>query len=129
MAIKEVRPGDDAGMAMLAGFAAATMEQMRGTRFTVIILYPGEEDASVGIQLGIAILLDMPILVIRGEGVAVPNKLRQVADEIADVQMLDRTKWEESRPQVEVAIKRMLARLDKAARWDSATKKQNWRQQ
>lgn len=118
----------DAGMELLSGFAHGVLDEMRRSKFVLLILYEGN-DATVGIQLGIAVMLDKPILVIRGKGIAVSHKLRQVADEIVEIDIKDRSQWEAAQPQVEAALTRMMARMDKAAKWDAATKKQNWRQQ
>lgn len=50
---------------------------------------PADFDAKVAVELGAMILLDKPILVIAGPGRPVSNKLRLVADEVIEGDLMN----------------------------------------
>jgi hypothetical protein len=64
-----------------------TVEGMARSAFVMSIVPSGEVDIKFAVELGLAIMLDKPILAVVMPGAAVPGRLRRVADElvVADI--------------------------------------------
>lgn len=58
--------------------------KLRQTRMVVSLLPSGEIDVKFAVELGLAILLDKPLIVVVGPGSRVSRKLANVADEIVE---------------------------------------------
>jgi hypothetical protein len=80
------------------------VEKIAGSAVFVSLAPEGEPDIKFAVELGIAIMLDKPILVVRIPGRPVPEHLRRVADEIVDADV----DLEEGRDRLQQAIVRML---------------------
>lgn len=68
-------------------------------------------DVKFALELGLAIVLDKPILAVVVKGATVPEKLRRVADEI--VELADDPDTEEGVAQMRGAVGRIMERLDR----------------
>jgi hypothetical protein len=77
--------------------------KMTDSAAVVSICPPGEPDIKFAVELGLAIMLDKPLLILVGPGRDVPEHLRRVADElvVADVDV------EEGRQLVQQALERL----------------------
>jgi len=60
-----------------------------------VTLYSGAFDAKIAVELGAAILLDKPIIVLASPGVEVPSKLRKVAERVMVFDMNDQKAMDE----------------------------------
>jgi hypothetical protein len=82
-----------------------TLTQMDASAFVLSIVPTGGTDIKFAVELGLAIMLDKPLLAIVAPGAEVPNKLRLVANEVveADIDV------EEGRLKVMAALQRMRA--------------------
>lgn len=65
---------------------------------------PSKFDATFAVQLGVAVVLDKPILLVIRPGQKIPGKLRRVADLIVEV---DWNNPEDAREQMENALQEM----------------------
>jgi len=70
-------------------------------------------DAKFAMELGLAIILDKPILAVVTPGATVPRKLRQVADEV--VQLTAGPGSPAARAEMEAAVLRMVAKTGGSA--------------
>jgi hypothetical protein len=79
-------------------------EKIAGSAAFISLAPAGEPDIKFAVELGIAIMLDKPILVVQMPGRPLPEHLRRVADEIieADIDV------EEGRARLQEAIGRMV---------------------
>lgn len=77
--------------------------KMTDSAAVVSICPAGEPDIKFAVELGLAIMLDKPLLIVVGSGRVVPEHLRRVADEIvvADLDV------EEGRQLVHEALARL----------------------
>jgi hypothetical protein len=82
-----------------------TVAKMTDSAFVISLVPRGEPDVKFAVELGLAIMLDKPILAIALPGAVLPERLRRVADEIvvADVDL------EAGREKVHAAIARLAA--------------------
>lgn len=79
------------------------------TQMTVSICPTSDKvDVKFAVELGLSIMLDKPIVVAVPPGVAVPERLVRVADEIVELTAMD----DETRGRIGEAIKRVGDRLD-----------------
>lgn len=50
-----------------------------------LTIYSGAWDAKLAVELGAALLLDKPIILLAVKGVAIPARLRRIADQVVEV--------------------------------------------
>jgi nucleoside 2-deoxyribosyltransferase len=84
-----------------------TVQKMDKSAFVLSLVPSGGADVKFAVELGLAIMLDKPILAVAMPGAEVPAKMRQVADEFveADVDLA------EGRDAVVQAIQRLKDRF------------------
>lgn len=58
--------------------------QMRSSAFCMVALLPGDVDTFLALQVGVAILLEKPLLIIAIDNAWVPQRLRQLADAVVE---------------------------------------------
>lgn len=70
-------------------------------------VWDGESDAKLGVELGLSILMDKPIILVVTKGVQVPHKLSAVTDEVV---LIDRGSMNSSQTQkaISEAINRVI---------------------
>ena len=87
----------------------ARRETLRGIEESAFVmsLVPGEADIKFAVELGLAIMLDKPLMAVVTPGVEVPAKLRLVADRIveADVDL------ESGRREIALAVSEMMGEV------------------
>lgn len=72
-----------------------------------MILCDGRHDAAVAVQLGAALLMDKPLVLVVQKGMYVPGKLRLIADEIVEVDALD----DQAKEALILAVRRLKERI------------------
>lgn len=85
-----------------------TLKQMDESAF-VVSVYSTEFNVDYALQVGAMILMDKPILVLITPGQEIPPKLRQVADEIVEV---DPDALDTNAPELRARIKEFVQRTE-----------------
>lgn len=80
---------------------------MKDSRVILSIAPPGKPDAKFCAETGMALLLGKPIILIVGRGMAIPGKLRLVADEVIEVNLDDPADAAEAGKKVAAAMARL----------------------
>lgn len=86
----------------------STLKQMTDSTFVMsLVPKPGDIDIKFAVELGMAIMLNKPIMALVLPGAEVPEKLRLVADEIvvADLDI------DSEKAKIGLAISRMMERI------------------
>lgn len=65
------------------------VEKMAASAFVASLVPSGETDVKFAVELGLAIMLDKPIVAIVVSGSPVPGKLRDVADAVIEISDMD----------------------------------------
>jgi hypothetical protein len=86
-----------------------TLEKMSESQFMISLVPQGKPDIKFCAELGMAIMLGKPVLVMAVQGAVIPPKLREIADET--VELPGDFDTEEGRAAVVAAIARL--RLDR----------------
>ena len=86
-----------------------TIENMANSAFVMSLVPEGKSDIKFSVELGLAIMMDKPILIVARKGVAVPEKLRKVADEV--VELTEDLDTEAGQVELSVKIRDMSQRL------------------
>lgn len=89
----------------LDGVARDIVPKMKASAFVLCPLAPNDVDIFMALQIGAAILLEKPLLVIATGGVWVPPKLRRIADIVVEGELKD----PETQQRVHEAVKRLTA--------------------
>lgn len=76
----------------------------------VMSLVPDQVDVKFAVELGLSIMYDKPIVAVVTPGVKVPEKLRQIADEIVEIEADIDT--EEGRAELERKVPPLLKRFN-----------------
>lgn len=87
-----------------------TLKAMSDSAFVTSIVPSGEADVKFAVELGLAIMLEKPIMLVAMPGVRIPPKLRELADEIVEDVDLE---LEEGRMAISRAILHMMARIER----------------
>lgn len=90
--MKKARSKKDPSPAQIAGFFedfyAFTREhiepQMRQSQFVMVPMLPGYEDLGLALQVGLALIMEKPLLILALKGVWIPPRLRALADAVVD---------------------------------------------
>jgi len=83
--------------------------KIRDSVFCVIALHAGRTDIALALQIGLAVLMSKPLLVVSARGVPIPPQLRLIAAEIVEG---DDLKGAELRERVKEAVARMVANVE-----------------
>ena len=75
--------------AWLAENAGEILPRMRASKVCLTVLLPGHVDAFLALQVGMALLLDKPLIIIGVDNAWLPERVRQVADVIIEGSMKD----------------------------------------
>jgi hypothetical protein len=81
--------------------------KLRNSSICVTLAPRGEPDSKFAVELGMMIMLDKPIVIVKEPGQVVPPKLLAVADEVVEVDWNDKEAMVEAQQKIGAAMERL----------------------
>jgi hypothetical protein len=88
------------------------LPKLRASAFAMVLVEP-KLDALLLVQVGAAVLLDKPLILVALPGAWIPAKARQLADAVVTADSLDFMKTEAGQERMKTAVRTVMRKLER----------------